>query len=114
MRTLCRLPVAVRELRRAARRFGARLLFTARRALRLRCVSPFSRKEIGFGGLTDSLSGECGHVAGADRPNLPFLMLLRPGSERSSAHRPGVRALCGGKAPLYCDSDPGWSRGGTR
>jgi len=45
MRTPRRLPVAVRELRRAARRFGAPLLFTARRALRLRCVSLFALKE---------------------------------------------------------------------
>lgn len=102
MRTARRLPVAVRELRRAAR------------ALRLNCVSPFSRREISFGRLTDSLSGERGHVAGADRPHLPFLMLSRPGSERSSAHGPVVRGLCGGKAPLYCDSDTSWSRGATR
>lgn len=78
MRNPCHPPVAVRGLRRAARRFGAP------------------------------------HVARADRPDLPFLMLSRPGSERSSAHGPGVRGLCGGKAPLYWDSDTGSSRGGTR
>jgi hypothetical protein len=102
MCTARRLPVAVRELRRAAR------------ALRLNCVSPFSRREISFGGPTDSLPGERGHVAGTDRPDLPFLMLSRPGSESSSAHGPSVRALCGGKAPLSCASETGWSRGDTR